>query len=84
MESLFWSPIAQCQFNFACVIIEPLDHGSNQVTVKARDDLKPLIGNIEKKIVSDKNVSLLARQLALHINVSWYWVNFAASADRCM
>ena len=52
------------------MIIEPLDHGSNQLTVKVRQDLKELIGDLEMKIVSDKNVSLLARQLALHINVS--------------
>lgn len=61
----------QSKFNFAAVIIEPLEHERNRLTVKAREDLVELIGNVEPKIVSDKNVSLLARQLALHINVSF-------------
>lgn len=37
--------------------------------MKVRQDLKDSIEDLEMKIVSDKNVSLLARQLALHINV---------------
>lgn len=60
----------QGQFNYACVIIEPLDHGSNQVTVKVREELVEHVGNSEPKIVSDQNVAVLARQLALHANVS--------------
>lgn len=37
--------------------------------VKARDELVEHIGHSEPKIVSDKNVAILARQLALHANV---------------
>lgn len=58
------------QFNYACVIIEPLDHGSNQVTVKVREELVEHVGNSEPKIVSDQNVAVLARQLALHANLA--------------
>lgn len=60
----------QCQFNYACVVIQPLDHGTNQVIVKTREDLTEHIGHSEPKIVSDQNLAILARQLALHANVS--------------
>lgn len=60
----------QGQFNFACIIIQPLDHNTNKVTVKAKDELTKLIGYSDPKIVSDQNVAILARQLALHANVS--------------
>ena len=68
-----WSWIVcllQCQFNYACVVIQPLDHGTNQVIVKTREDLAEHIGHSEPKIVSDQNLAILARQLALHANVS--------------
>lgn len=61
----------QGQFNYACVIIQPLDHGTNQVTVQARDDLAEHIGHSEPKIISDQNLGILSRQLALHANVSF-------------
>lgn len=50
--------------------MQPLDHNTNRVTVKAKDELVDLIGNSEPNIVSDQNVSILTRQLALHANVS--------------
>lgn len=68
-----WSWIVcllQCQFNYACVVIQPLDHGTNQVIVKTREDLAEHIGHSEPKTVSDQNLAILARQLALHANVS--------------
>ncbi|XP_049853714.1 tuberin isoform X1 [Schistocerca gregaria] len=58
------------QFNYACVVIEPLSHGANQVTVKTREDLSEHIGHSEPKIVSDQNLAILARQLALHANLA--------------
>lgn len=51
-------------------MVEPLEHGINQVMVKAKEELVEHIGHSEPKIVSDQNVALLARQLALHANVS--------------
>lgn len=59
----------QGQFNYANVIIQPLDHAANKVVVKARDELADHIGHSELKIVSDQNLAILARQLALHANV---------------
>nr|CAD7202056.1 unnamed protein product [Timema douglasi] len=58
------------QFNYACVVIQPLEHNTNQVTVKTRDDLAEHIGHSEPKIVSDQNLALLSRQLALHANLA--------------
>ncbi|KAH1016696.1 hypothetical protein HUJ04_007876 [Dendroctonus ponderosae] len=59
------------QFNFASIIIQPLDHNINRVVVKIKDDLKDLavVGN-DAKVVSDENVAILARQLALHANLA--------------
>ncbi|CAG9773906.1 unnamed protein product [Ceutorhynchus assimilis] len=59
------------QFNFASIIIQPLDHGINKVIMKIKDVLKDLavVGN-DPKIVSDQNVAILARQLAIHANLA--------------
>jgi len=62
--------VFQGQFNYASVVIQPMDMGSNKVTVKARDELAELFGNAPAKIVSDENLPILARQLALHATVS--------------
>ncbi|XP_075230715.1 TSC complex subunit tuberin isoform X2 [Lycorma delicatula] len=58
------------QFNYACVVVQPLEHDCNEVMVKAKEELVQHIGHSEPKIVSDKNVSILARQLALHANLA--------------
>ncbi|XP_034935459.1 tuberin [Chelonus insularis] len=58
------------QFNYACVVIQPLDHGTNQVTVQAREELAEHIGHSELKIISDQNLGILTRQLALHANLA--------------
>lgn len=51
-------------------MIQPLDHGTNQVTVQAREELAEHIGHSEPKIISDQNLAILSRQLALHANVN--------------
>ncbi|XP_070579524.1 tuberin-like [Ptychodera flava] len=58
------------QFNFVEIVIQPLDNESNIIHVQARDDLKHLMGNSVPKIVSDKNVAMLSRQMALHANLA--------------
>ncbi|XP_014220709.1 tuberin [Trichogramma pretiosum] len=58
------------QFNYACVIIQPLDHGTNHVTVQAREELSEPIGHSDPKIISDQNLALLTRQLAVHANLA--------------
>lgn len=47
-----------------------MDYHTNRVTVKTKEQLTPLLGETQPKIVSDQNVAILARQLALHANVS--------------
>ena len=51
-------------------MVEPLDHGTNRVLVKAKPVLAEQIGHNEPKIVSDQNLPIMSRQLALHSNVS--------------
>lgn len=51
-------------------MIQPLDHGTNQITVQAREELAEHIGHSEPKLISDQNLAILSRQLALHANVS--------------
>lgn len=58
------------QFNYANIIIQPLDHNTNRVIVKAKEEVSEYVGHNEPKIISDQNLGILARQLALHANVS--------------
>uniref|UniRef100_A0A8C2KZ71 Tuberin n=1 Tax=Cyprinus carpio TaxID=7962 RepID=A0A8C2KZ71_CYPCA len=57
------------QFNFVEVLIKPLDYESNLVTLQCRKDLEGLVDTSVAKIVSDRNLPLLVRQMALHANV---------------
>uniref|UniRef100_A0AAX7USW7 Tuberin n=1 Tax=Astatotilapia calliptera TaxID=8154 RepID=A0AAX7USW7_ASTCA len=57
------------QFNFVEVIIKPLDYECNLVTLQCRKDLEGLVDTTVAKIVSDRNLPLLVRQMALHANV---------------
>jgi len=50
--------------------VEPLEHGIDQITVKVRDELRDHVSHQEPKIVSDQNAAMLARQLAIHTDVS--------------
>lgn len=56
------------QFNYVNVVVEPLEMRSMRISVKVRDNLIDM--RWEPKIVSDECAPLLARQLALHANVS--------------
>uniref|UniRef100_UPI0037E73CFD tuberin isoform X2 n=1 Tax=Semicossyphus pulcher TaxID=241346 RepID=UPI0037E73CFD len=58
------------QFNFVEVIIKPLDYECNLVTLQCRKDLEGLIDTTVAKIVSDRNLPLLVRQMALHANMA--------------
>ncbi|XP_067647622.1 tuberin [Eurosta solidaginis] len=57
-------------FNYACVIVEPLELNSNRVYVIARPEISKFVCHPEPKIVSDHSAPLLARQLALHANLA--------------
>lgn len=59
----------QGQFTYACVVIEPMELESNRIFVLARDDIAQHVCS-KPKIVSDSSAPLLARQMALHANVS--------------
>ncbi|KAM5152339.1 tuberin [Mantella aurantiaca] len=58
------------QFNFVDVNIQPLDCDSNLVTLQCRKDMEGLVDITVAKIVSDKNLPFLARQMALHSNMA--------------
>ncbi|KAM8961640.1 tuberin isoform 2-T2 [Pelodytes ibericus] len=58
------------QFNFVDVNIQPLDCHSNLVTLQCRKDMEGLVDISVAKIVSDKNLPFLARQMALHANMA--------------
>uniref|UniRef100_A0A8C7XD26 Tuberin n=1 Tax=Oryzias sinensis TaxID=183150 RepID=A0A8C7XD26_9TELE len=58
------------QFNFVEVIIKPLDYDCNLVTLQCRKDLEGLVDTTVAKIVSDRNLPLLVRQMALHANMA--------------
>lgn len=58
------------QFNYACVIVQPLELNTNKVFVIAKDDIEPIVCQSCAKIVSDNSAPLLARQLALHANLA--------------
>lgn len=62
--------ILKGQFTFACIIIQPLDHGINRVMVKVKKELSYLVTPGEPKLISDRNVGILARQLAIHSNMA--------------
>ncbi|KAF7689317.1 hypothetical protein HF521_012670 [Silurus meridionalis] len=58
------------QYNFVEVLIKPLDYDSNLVTLQCRRDLEGLVDTTVAKIVSDQNLPLLVRQMALHANMA--------------
>ncbi|XP_037830586.1 tuberin isoform X3 [Kryptolebias marmoratus] len=58
------------QFNFVEVIIKPLDYKCNLVSLQCRKDLEGLVDTTVAKIVSDRNLPLLVRQMALHANMA--------------
>jgi len=59
------------QFIYACVVVEPLEEGSNRVFVLCRPELDEPLGHVkEAKIVSDRNLAILVRQVALHCSLA--------------
>ncbi|XP_053679837.1 tuberin [Anopheles nili] len=57
------------QYNYACVIVEPIELSSNRVFIRSKDDLAQHVTR-DTKIVSDHTAPLLARQMALHANLA--------------
>ena len=61
----------RCQFTHACVIVEPLEMGTNYAFIKGRPEVAEMQYYAqEKTLISDVNLALFVRQLAVHANVS--------------
>jgi len=59
------------QFIYAHIIVEPLDFGSNRISVVCKPELEGELGHLStSRIVSDPNLSRLVRQIALHCNLA--------------
>lgn len=56
------------QLNFCIVVVEPYECGMNRVFVKTKDERirTKFLAHLDTHCVSDHNVALLARQMALH------------------
>ncbi|CAH2238615.1 jg1421 [Pararge aegeria aegeria] len=55
-------------FNLCIVLVEPLEHGMNRITLKSKDERlrSKFLAHVEPHCVSDPSAPLLARQHALH------------------
>lgn len=61
----------QGQFNHTIVEVVPADHSTNSVGVLCRPELADFVGGGgDPRLVSDTNLPILVRQLALHADVS--------------
>ncbi|KAH9503979.1 Tuberous sclerosis 2-like protein [Bulinus truncatus] len=64
------------QFNFVSIIIRPLDYESNAVTLLTKEglgtmkDIADILGHTHTKIISDLNLPLLVRQIAINCNLA--------------
>ncbi|KAJ6653731.1 hypothetical protein lerEdw1_008757 [Lerista edwardsae] len=58
------------QFNFVHVVIKPLEYNCNLLTLQCRKDMEGLVDTSVAKIISDKNLPFVARQMALHANMA--------------
>ncbi|XP_062999155.1 tuberin isoform X2 [Elgaria multicarinata webbii] len=58
------------QFNFVHVVIKPLDYDCHLLTLQCRKDMEGLVDTSMAKIVSDRNLPFVARQMALHANMA--------------
>ncbi|KAG5679833.1 hypothetical protein PVAND_009371 [Polypedilum vanderplanki] len=58
------------QFNYACIVVQPLEMGSNLISIRAKGDIEEYFKHHEPKVISDRGAPLLARQLALHANMA--------------
>ncbi|GBP30758.1 Tuberin [Eumeta japonica] len=71
------------QLNFCVVVVEPLELGINRVLVKTKDERirTKFLSHIEPQVISDRNVALLARQMALHCALASLISRSLASGD---
>jgi len=58
-------------FIYAHIIVEPLDFGSNRISVVCKQDFEGELGHLANaRIVSDPNLARVVRQIALHCNLA--------------
>nr|CAB3248273.1 tuberin-like [Phallusia mammillata] len=63
--------VVKGQFLSAEIIVNPLDHGFNAVRVEYhKPEMNDILQITEKRIVSDKRLGLLVKQMALHANMA--------------
>merc|ERR1719259_1424234 len=62
--------LIKSQFNYASVVIKPIEHGENVIRVQTKAEVAEMIGHDEPQIVSDANLSLFVRQLAIHAHMA--------------
>ncbi|XP_060063487.1 tuberin-like isoform X5 [Ylistrum balloti] len=58
------------QFNYVNIMIKPLDHESNAVTLQAKEDIAEILGHKDTKIISDANLPDLVRQIAVNCDLA--------------
>ncbi|XP_021346639.1 tuberin-like isoform X5 [Mizuhopecten yessoensis] len=58
------------QFNYVNIVIKPLDHESNAVTLQAKEDIAEILGHKDTKIISDANLPDLVRQIAVNCDLA--------------
>jgi len=70
----------KCQFIYVVVLVEPLDFGSNKISVLCKPEMGSITGHLlatskneewrGPRVVSDQNVARLTRQIALHCGLA--------------
>jgi len=59
------------QFIYATVVVEPLAFETNRISVLAKPELSQFLSHLTQgKVVTDWNLSMLVRQIALHCNLA--------------
>ncbi|XP_022317676.2 tuberin-like isoform X3 [Crassostrea virginica] len=63
------------QFNYVNIVIRPLDHESNAITLQAKEDLSEtyiadILGHKDTKVISDDNLAALVRQIAVNCDLA--------------
>ncbi|XP_034313756.2 tuberin isoform X2 [Magallana gigas] len=71
--------IIKGQFNYVNIVIRPLDHESNAVTLQAKEvpfkdsittDIADILGHKDTKVISDDNLAALVRQIAVNCDLA--------------
>lgn len=66
-------PLLQDKVPFlkVCIVITPMDCGVNAVEVQAEQDVDRIAGLPERFMITDHNLSLYVRQIAIHANLAY-------------